>query len=73
MAENQYIKKIEYFIYGALCAFKNHHYLEACNFVSQAPFICNFGEQLPDIDTLIVFEILKMTEVKLLTKIGRPE
>ena len=41
--------------------------------MSQAPFVCNFGEQLPDIDTLIVFEMLKMTEVKLLTKIGRPE
>ena len=41
--------------------------------MSQAPFICNFGEKLPDIQTLIVFEMLKMAELKLLTKIGRPE
>ena len=41
--------------------------------MSQAPFICNFGEKLPDIETLIVFEMLKMAELKLLTKIGRPE
>jgi hypothetical protein len=41
--------------------------------VSQAPFICNFGEQVPDIETLVVFEMLKMVEIKLMTKIGRPE
>jgi hypothetical protein len=67
------MKKIEYFIYGALCAFKNHHFTEAWNFISQAPFICNFGEQMVDTEALLVFEMLKMVEIKLLTKIGRPE
>ena len=71
--ESEYLKKIEYFIFGALSAFKNHHFSEAWNFVSQAPFICNFGEQIPDMETLVVFEMLKMVELKLLTKIGRPE
>ena len=28
---------------------------------------------MPDVETLIVFEMLKMVELKLLTKIGRPE
>ncbi len=70
---SEYIKKIEYFIFGALSAFNNHHFTEAWNFVSQAPFICNFGEQVPDIETLVVFEMLKMVEIKLMTKIGRPE
>ena len=60
-------------MYGALCAYRNHHFKEAWNFVSQAPFICNFGEQVPDVETLVVFEMLKMVELKLLTKIGRPE
>ena len=60
-------------MYGALCAYRNHHFKEAWNFMSQAPFICNFGEQVPDIETLVVFEMLKMVEIKLLTKIGRPE
>lgn len=60
-------------MYGALCAYRNHHFKEAWNFVSQAPFICNFGEQVPDLETLVVFEMLKMVELKLLTKIGRPE
>ena len=31
---NEYIKKIEYFIFGALSAFRNRHYKEAWNFVS---------------------------------------
>lgn len=70
---SHYIKKIEFFIFGALSAFKNAHFVEAWNFVSQAPFVCNFGDALADIETLIIFEILKMVEVKLLTKIGRPE
>lgn len=70
---SEQIKKIEYYMYGALCAYRNHHFKEAWNFVSQAPFICNFGEQVPDVETLVVFEMLKMVEIKLLTKIGRPE
>jgi hypothetical protein len=28
---------------------------------------------VPDIETLVVFEMLKMVEIKLMTKIGRPE
>ena len=47
--------------------------MEAWNFVSQAPLICNFGQQIMDIETLLVFEMLKMIELKLLTKTGRPE
>lgn len=71
--QEQTIKMVEYFIFGALSAFRNHHFTEAWNFVSQAPFVCNFGEQIADIETLVVFEMLKMVELKLLTKIGRPE
>ena len=41
--------------------------------MSQAPFICNFGESVADLETLVTFEMLKMVELKLLTKIGRPE
>ena len=67
------MKKIEYFIFGALSAYQNHHFTEAWNFISQSPFICNFGKNVLDIETLLVFEMLKMVEIKLLTKIGRPE
>jgi hypothetical protein len=72
--QSEYMKKIEYFLFGALSALRNHHYLEALNFISQAPFICTFGEQQAiDFEALVVFEMLKMAEVKLLTKVGRPE
>ena len=73
MHESNYLKKIEYFIFGALSAYRNCDWHEALNFISQAPFICNFGEQEVNTETLIVFEMLKMVELKLLTKIGRPE
>lgn len=64
---------MEYFIFGALSAFKNRHYQVAWNFVSLAPFICNFGESVADLETLVTLEMLKMVEMKLLTKIGRSE
>jgi len=41
--------------------------------VSLAPFICNFGESVADLETLVTLEMLKMVEMKLLTKIGRSE
>lgn len=34
-----YIKKIEFFIFGALSAYKNNHFQEALCFVSQAPIM----------------------------------
>ena len=34
LQESEYMKKIEYFIFGALSAYRNHHYDEALNFVS---------------------------------------
>ena len=49
------------------------HYREAYGFMSQAPFICNFGERIDSIEYLIYFEMLKMVEIKLLAKTGRPE
>ena len=68
-----YFKKMEYYIFGALSAFRNHHYVEVHNFISSAPFICNFGEQGIDVEALIILEMLKMVELKFLCKIGRPE
>jgi hypothetical protein len=56
-----------------LSAYRNGHYYEAWNFICQAPFMCIFGESIPDMETLLVFEMLKMVELKLLTKIKRPE
>lgn len=41
--------------------------------MSLAPFICNFGESVADLETLVTLEMLKMVEMKLLTKIGRSE
>ena len=71
--QTQFLKKIEYFVFGALSAYRNHHYVEALKFVRQAPFVCNFGEQALSYDAIVVFDLLKMVEVKLLTKVGRPE
>lgn len=66
-------KKIEFYIFGALSAYRNHHFIEAINFLSQAPFICNFGEQEMSFDALALQQMLKMAENKLLTKVGQPE
>ena len=34
ISTSEQIKKIEYYMYGALSAYKNHHFKEAWNFVS---------------------------------------
>ena len=34
IADSHHIKQIEYFMYGALCAYRNHHFAEAWNFIS---------------------------------------
>lgn len=73
IGRKQHLKQIEFFIFGCLSAVRNNHFVEAFGFINQAPMICNFGEQIDNIETLLYFEMLKMVESKLMTKIGRPE
>lgn len=74
--DGTYVQKIEFFLFGALSAYKNGHFKEAWCFVSQAPVMVVRTEssaQAEQDHILIYLEILKMTEIKLLTKIGQPE
>ena len=73
ISHTNHLKQIEFFVFGCLSALKNNHFPEAFGFINQAPLICNFGEQIDSIETIIYFELLKMVEAKLMTKIGRPE
>jgi hypothetical protein len=72
VSQNQYLKQLEFFIFGCLSALKNNHFYEAFSFINQAPTICNFGQN-DTVQTIIYFEMFKMVETKLLTKIGKPE
>ena len=68
------VKQFEYFIFGALSAYKNQHYHHAYSFISQAPFICNIAEERDDIESMVYYELMKMIEVKVLgSKMERVE
>lgn len=74
--DGTYVQKIEFFLFGALSAYKNGHFREAWCFVSQAPIMvvaADSSAQAEQDHILIYLEILKMIEIKLLTKIGQPE
>jgi len=63
----QILKQVEYFIFGALSAYRNGHLKEAWEFVSQAPMICSLGLDTSSVDGMVLMEMLKVIEIKLLS------
>ena len=67
------LKKLEFFLYGALSAYRNKHYKVAFAFLNQGP-ILTVHEGCIETETMgVVLAVIKRLEVKILCKMRQYE